>query len=435
MAHYKPQLKLVPWANEKQALYDLKCWFYPDRTGTLDLRHQALSKVSYRPSRVPCLKRLFTNFFFFFQIKAYQTKCPLPHTVEMTSLITSAILNDESPGSDTLATRLAYSMAIVRFVNELVDSLEVTLPVYHLAKILGIPLYFVEIRHTATHDELPSLELLRQVGIRARTWLWDNYWTKIKKPLVSTVVSGDVKSEVKTLTREWRRLRRDSLTKEVRRNDISVYGQQYWNLVNMFVQHQTVDEYNMISVFLTDNILVPTDSKSVFSRIKLYGPLLKVLGGNGFIDRLITVLLEKLIDIEDTLEEEASKLAYSALDAWTEFLLSQCEWFQDHEFVLSLVLKQTHVMALKHLCVLVTSLINANKYLLLRWVEKVRAAVQLWQGSAEEKSHIEELLCTVIEDSMQMNQTESSSGASSAAAPFWQFDSEWDPSHLIGDCL
>lgn len=353
----------------------------------------------------------------------------------MTSLITSAILSDESPGSDTLATRLAYSMAIVRFVNELVDSLEVTLPVYHLAKMLGIPLYFVEIRHTATHDELPSLELLRQVGIRARTWLWDNYWAKIKKPIVSTVFSGAVENEVKTLTREWRRLRRDSLTKEVRRNDISVYGQQYWNLVKMFVQYQTVDEYNMISVFLTANILVPTDGKSVFSRIKLYGPLLKVLSGNGFVDRLITVLLDKLVNIKDTLEEEASKLAYGALDAWTEFLLSQSEWFQDPDFVLSLVLKQPHVMALKHLCVLVASLINANKYLLLRWVERVRAAVHLWQGSAEEKSRIEELMCTVIEDSTQMNPTKSSSGTNSEAAPFWQFDSEWDPSHLIGDCL
>jgi hypothetical protein len=48
MSHYSPQPKLVPWINEKQALYDLKRWFYPDRTGSPDLRRRALSKVSYR---------------------------------------------------------------------------------------------------------------------------------------------------------------------------------------------------------------------------------------------------------------------------------------------------------------------------------------------------------------------------------------------------
>lgn len=48
MSHYPPQLKLVPWTNEKQALYDLKRWFYPDRTGSPDLRRRALSKVSYK---------------------------------------------------------------------------------------------------------------------------------------------------------------------------------------------------------------------------------------------------------------------------------------------------------------------------------------------------------------------------------------------------
>lgn len=349
----------------------------------------------------------------------------------MTSLITSAILNDEAPEADTLATRLAYSMAIVRFVNELVDALDVALPVYHLAKMLGIPLYFVEIRHTATHDELPSLELLRQVGVRARTWLWDNYWVKIEKPFAPGVFGAELETDVKTLTREWRRLRRDSLAKEVRRNDISVYGQQYWNLVNLFVQHQAGDESDMIRVFLTDNILVPTDGKSVTSRIKLYGPLLKVLASNGFVDRVVEALMGYLVSLEDKLEIEATKVIYGALDAWAVVLFSQSEWFQDSEFVLSLVLEQIHAMSLKHLRVLITSLVEANRFILPRHLAKVRAAALTWEGATVDKAAIEQVL-TDVENSLQLSQAELSEG--STAATFWQLDSEWDPSHFIGDC-
>ncbi|KAF5096697.1 hypothetical protein D0Z00_002696 [Geotrichum galactomycetum] len=347
----------------------------------------------------------------------------------MTSLITSAILNDETPGADTLATRLAYSMAIVRFVNDLVDSLDVTLPVYHLAKMLGIPLYFVEIRHTATHDELPSLELLRQVGVRARTWLWDNYWAKIEEPFASAVFGTEIETEVKTLTREWRRLRRDSLTKEVRRNDISVYGQQYWNLVNLFVQHQAGDERDMIRVFLTANILVPTDGKSVTSRIKLYGPLLKVLAGNGFVDRLVEALIEHLVSLEGNLEIEASKLVYDTLDTWAEVLFSQSEWFQDPEFVLSIVLGQIHAMSLKHLRVFITSLVEANRFILPRRLAKVRAAAQVWEGATEDKTAIEQVI-TEVENSLRINQAELDDNTMT----FWELDTEWDPSHFIGDC-
>jgi hypothetical protein len=322
-------------------------------------------------------------------------------------------------------------MAIVRFVNELVDSLDVTLPVYQLAKMLGIPLYFVEIRHTATHDELPSLELLRQVGVRARTWLWDNYWAKIKEPFAPAVFGADMEIEVKTLTREWRRLRRDSLTREVRRNDISVYGQQYWNLINLFVQHQARDERDMIRVFLTANILVPTDGKSVASRIKLYGPLLKVLAGNGFVDRLVEALIEHLVSLKDKLEVEASKLICDALDTWAGVFFSQSEWFQDPEFVLTLVLERIHAMSLKHLRVLITSLVEANRFILPRCLAKVRAAAQAWEGATEDKTAIEQVL-TEVENSLRISQAELDE--CNTAAKFWQLDSEWDPSHFIGDC-
>lgn len=43
---------------------------------------------------------------------------------------------------------------------------------------LGLPASFVELRHEATHRELPSLIVLRNAAQRSLEWLWDYYWAK-----------------------------------------------------------------------------------------------------------------------------------------------------------------------------------------------------------------------------------------------------------------
>jgi ribosomal biogenesis protein LAS1 len=43
---------------------------------------------------------------------------------------------------------------------------------------LGLPASFVELRHEATHRELPSLVVLRNATQRSLEWLWDYYWAK-----------------------------------------------------------------------------------------------------------------------------------------------------------------------------------------------------------------------------------------------------------------
>lgn len=41
---------------------------------------------------------------------------------------------------------------------------------------LGLPASFVELRHEATHRELPSLTVLRDSTARSLEWLWGFYW-------------------------------------------------------------------------------------------------------------------------------------------------------------------------------------------------------------------------------------------------------------------
>jgi len=50
---------------------------------------------------------------------------------------------------------------------------------YSIAKTIGLPATYVELRHQATHEELPSLSKLRTATQKALHWIWDYYWAKL----------------------------------------------------------------------------------------------------------------------------------------------------------------------------------------------------------------------------------------------------------------
>ncbi|KAL2191077.1 Las1-domain-containing protein [Thermothelomyces heterothallicus CBS 203.75] len=47
---------------------------------------------------------------------------------------------------------------------------------YDVAKSVGLPATFVELRHQATHEQLPSLTRLRTAADKALDWIWEYYW-------------------------------------------------------------------------------------------------------------------------------------------------------------------------------------------------------------------------------------------------------------------
>lgn len=94
----------------------------------------------------------------------------LPHAVESTHAILAAILQD-SPALrrsvSAISLRHSYAAAIIRLVNGLVDPLQLgayARSISSIAAQLGLPSWFVELRHASTHEDLPSLELLRQAA-------------------------------------------------------------------------------------------------------------------------------------------------------------------------------------------------------------------------------------------------------------------------------
>ena len=47
---------------------------------------------------------------------------------------------------------------------------------YAKAQQMGLPSMFVDLRHEASHGDMPSLTNLRSAARRALQWLWDDYW-------------------------------------------------------------------------------------------------------------------------------------------------------------------------------------------------------------------------------------------------------------------
>ncbi|TAQ90609.1 hypothetical protein B7494_g1074 [Chlorociboria aeruginascens] len=53
------------------------------------------------------------------------------------------------------------------------------LSMYSIAKSIGLPATYVELRHQATHEELPSLPKLRTAAQKALSWIWGYYWVHL----------------------------------------------------------------------------------------------------------------------------------------------------------------------------------------------------------------------------------------------------------------
>ncbi|XP_019646978.1 PREDICTED: ribosomal biogenesis protein LAS1L-like [Branchiostoma belcheri] len=80
---------------------------------------------------------------------------------------------------DLFQLRLAYSMALARFVNLVTDASQDKFyiqPVHVMAKEMSLPEWMVNLRHEATHRSLPALPVLRSGARFALSWLRKKYW-------------------------------------------------------------------------------------------------------------------------------------------------------------------------------------------------------------------------------------------------------------------
>lgn len=125
-----------------------------------------------------------------------------PHAVESTMALIEAQMLDEDIGHvHPWSVRTAYSMAILRFVNALADEMQTGVyaqSIFSIAEKINLPVWFVELRHAATHEELPSMDVLRRASVEALAWLQTNFWSPNITTSVMQTREGSPKSNGQT---------------------------------------------------------------------------------------------------------------------------------------------------------------------------------------------------------------------------------------------
>lgn len=316
---------IVTAYRSNEDLLELKKWFY-DFDDAQDNRRRAIEKV-----------------------KILLTRGRLPHGIEATSMLTSVLLRDDDNDldMDSNVAQLAYTMALIRFVNGLLDPFQQSnyaIPMQLLAKQLNLPTFFVELRHMGTHENLPSLDILRIATKDALTWLYDNYWCHVEgdgesEPLVNS--EADAYAEVVNFRfvqfeeqisgfmvyedlKTFKRLRKDNLEMPLFTNDCN--DQDTFKLrkcVGELAEFCNSDPELLADLLIRRYYLIYPHQKLEAKGIKhnpllkkLYIPLLDELG-----IRLIVLLFIKILKLLDGEElGEVNRRVYKKLGFAITFL-------------------------------------------------------------------------------------------------------------------
>lgn len=183
-------------------------------------------------------------------IKRYDAWCSrgkVPLSVDASVQLSRVLYSTDR----TEQTRMDGALTLIRFVNGLTETLQTGVyacSVHTVARNAGIPPFLVDIRHTATHSTLPSLETVLLGCKAALKWLEDNYWTPQSLKLASP------SEKVVGLLQEYRTVYRD---KEMNPADKANKARRCLDDIIMLVNSSSISsmQSNLIQPFLT--FLVP----------------------------------------------------------------------------------------------------------------------------------------------------------------------------------
>ncbi|WWD09348.1 hypothetical protein V865_007471 [Kwoniella europaea PYCC6329] len=182
-------------------------------------------------------------------------------------------------------SRMMIGMAIVRFINGLVDPLQngpYARPISHLASSLSIPPSLIALRHRATHEDLPPLALLHQSLLSCISYL--HYYSFL--PLLSSSSTSaslppgvlermkEDERRVEGLIKRWKKVIKFRLReKEVREQDQSALE---LNKIKGSLQNH--DLRLIVNVLIGEGGLVPSSiqKRAPLTSITPTTPLLKI---------------------------------------------------------------------------------------------------------------------------------------------------------------
>ncbi|XP_070567438.1 ribosomal biogenesis protein LAS1L-like isoform X2 [Ptychodera flava] len=201
-------------------------------------------------------------------------------------------------------------MALIRFVNMITDkgqTKQYAKPVHIVAEEMGLPEWLVNVRHEATHTDMPSLRVLK-TGVRyALLWLQLEYWEE-NSDVLNIDDSDEMREILINYQQEQFKLIKDPMTASQRsRRPIKAI----LDVIKEVLQSKR--RQSLVQQLLQDGFLVPSleqlqslkiteddfvyDSKHVEippSFCALWNPVLDLFDQSAFTDLLICSLLTEL---------------------------------------------------------------------------------------------------------------------------------------------
>ncbi|ORX81326.1 Las1-domain-containing protein, partial [Anaeromyces robustus] len=305
------------------------------------------------------------------RIKAWKSRGKVPQAIESTATFMEIYVRDcistnlsYCPNDDLKyftpisenELRLLYTMTFIRFVNGIIDPLQkgaYAVSISSLAEQLGLPQWFVDLRHEGTHDQLPSLKVLRNGCKQALDWLNNFYWMKQKNFVNDTTLYIRDKLN-KYITKKKQCL------KENKDKNNNEYMKLIYDVIDgVGESFRTI----LIPILLEEGMLIPIKKRHrptypqlvlEQKQLDLWIPCLDTFSEawNDFDIELIFTLLGRL-DVEEDSEtnEEESKDEHFGNDekivytpsykatavSWAKYILNKAN--QDEEFSINDILK------------------------------------------------------------------------------------------------
>ena len=261
-------------------------------------------------------------------------------------------------GLTSFAVRSCYITAICRFVTGLLDSdqnSKFKVSMYNKAKELNLPASFVELRHEATHGELPTLVVLRQAAAKSINWLWHNYWQHLQNEsdfenlLLSGTGPDSIKDNLRRILKKYgyadQELQSsagdiDLTTSGVVSKDTCVQlvrlckdqRQNLMELVEVLLENgMPVPDSNLyvisgVSLLLQSNANLNGLDSNSDQKFQLFDPLLKMLTAHQkqFFAVFVNKLLRHLIVPSKMSTDNDTLRGFSSI--WLEHIYASKEW-------------------------------------------------------------------------------------------------------------
>lgn len=316
--------RLTPWKSSDEVVY-LKGLFFP-----ADREHISRDELHRQYEEAISL------------VEMYSSRTRVSHILQSTSHLFSALMMLESfEGGLDDTVRLTASMTIIRFVNGLLDpnqQSQFAIPLHLLAKKIGLPSLFVEFRHSATHDALPSLEMCKTCVDRAIDWVWDHYWDGVLSIVEPQVETDDLEEslikELKDLFKQYRRIRRQNITKLYKFGDSTPEGKEYWTCIAGIKDHADMANfYNVMIERIVSNKLKWEHLRALFE--PMMNHFIHLKGWDfplGLIDSMLSKNYEysKFRGIDDTERAYLNDQEFKCAQKWIRWLaIEQIDRYDD----------------------------------------------------------------------------------------------------------